>query len=124
MNVSGNFFSGLGVVPLLGRAFLPNEGEVAGSDPVAVLGYDFWKNKFGGDRSVIGRPLRLNGVPFTSHWCRSRIVPGPRSILPALGVHSAFDVGPDGTGEREDPLKDRGLHELSVKGRLRDGRHP
>ena len=41
--VTDNFFSVLGVRPLLGRAFIPEEGRVPGRDAVVVLGYDFWK---------------------------------------------------------------------------------
>ncbi len=120
MNVSGNFFSGLGVVPLLGRAFLPNEGEVAGSDPVAILGYDFWKSKLGGDPSVVGRPLRLNGVQFTIIGVAPKSFPGVDRFFPPSVFIPLSMWGPL-AGEREDPLKVRGLHQLSVKGRLRDG---
>jgi len=48
--VSGNFFSMLGLKPAVGRLFLPSEGEVLGQDPVIVLGYDYWMEKFNGDR--------------------------------------------------------------------------
>jgi len=63
--VSGNFFEGLGLKPAAGRLLLPSEGEVLGSDPVIVLGYDFWKERFNGDPSVVGRAATVNGHPFT-----------------------------------------------------------
>jgi hypothetical protein len=63
--VSGNFFQGLGLQPAVGRLLLPSEGEVLGSDPVVVLGYDFWKETFNGDESVVGRQATIDGHPFT-----------------------------------------------------------
>jgi predicted permease len=63
--VSGNFFSGLGLKPAVGRLFLPGEGEVVGSSPEIVLGYDYWKKKFNGDPNVVGRPVTVNGHATT-----------------------------------------------------------
>ena len=63
--VSGNFFEALGLKPAAGRLFLRSEGEVLGQDPVIVLSYDYWKQKFNGDPSVVGRPVTLDGHPFT-----------------------------------------------------------
>ena len=54
--VSGNFFDGLGLKPAAGRLILRSEGEVPGQDPVVVLDYGYWKDKFNGDLSVVGRP--------------------------------------------------------------------
>src|SRR5258706_5954671 len=62
--VSGNLFQAMGVVPVLGRAFRPDEDKVPGRDAVVVLGYDFWRDEFGSDRNVIGRILRINGADF------------------------------------------------------------
>jgi predicted permease len=63
--VSGNFFHVLGLKPAAGRLFLPSEGEVVGQDPVIVLSYDYWKEKFNADRAVVGRPVTVDGRPFT-----------------------------------------------------------
>lgn len=63
--VSGNYFSMLGVEPALGRLFLPGEGETPGKDPIIVLSHHYWQTKLGGDPSIIGKPLHLNGRPFT-----------------------------------------------------------
>jgi predicted permease len=63
--VSGNFFSTLGLKPAAGRLLLPSEGEVLGSDPVIVLQYDYWMDKFNGDPNVVGRPVTVDGHPFT-----------------------------------------------------------
>jgi predicted permease len=63
--VSGNFFGVLGLKPSAGRLFLPSEGEVIGQDPVIVLSYDYWKEKFNADPAVVGRPVTVDGRPFT-----------------------------------------------------------
>jgi predicted permease len=63
--VSGNYFQTLGIQPLLGRFFLPSEGETPGADPVIILSYSYWKQHFGGDPSVVGRHASLDGHPVT-----------------------------------------------------------
>jgi len=61
--VSYSLFSVLGVRPLLGRTFLPQEDQ-QGAGGVTILNYAFWKRRFGGDPSVIGRTLTLNARPY------------------------------------------------------------
>jgi predicted permease len=63
--VTGNYFSGLGLQPALGRLFLPAEGEAGGKDPYIVLGYDFWQKKFGGDPGVVGKQALIDGQEAT-----------------------------------------------------------
>ncbi len=58
---SANFFQVLGVRPLLGRGFVPEE-ERPGHNPTAILGEDLWRRRFGADPRILGRTLRLNGV--------------------------------------------------------------
>ena len=62
--VSGNYFDLLEVHPILGRGFLPEEDTTPNGHPVVVLGYHFWK-KIGGENSVIGSTVTLNGRAFT-----------------------------------------------------------
>ena len=63
--VTGNYFSALGVKPLLGRVLLPGEGERPGEELLVVLGYSFWQKRFGGDASVVGKRVLVNGKPAT-----------------------------------------------------------
>jgi predicted permease len=63
--VSANFFDVLGVVPALGRRFTAAEDLRGDSAPVAILGHQFWQNRFGADRGVVGTLVPINGVPFT-----------------------------------------------------------
>lgn len=67
VGVTGNFYSELGVTPSVGRSLLPADldpDSFTGA-PVAVLGHGFWQRRFGGDPAVIGRVVRVEGVPFT-----------------------------------------------------------
>jgi predicted permease len=63
--VSGNFFSVLGVKPVLGPGFLPEEDQVPLRTPVIVLSHAFWQNRLGSDIWIIGKTLVLNGRSFT-----------------------------------------------------------
>jgi predicted permease len=63
--VSGNYFSTLGVIPGLGRLIQPSEGQSPGADPVIVLGYSYWKRRFGGSPDVIGKRILVNGHAVT-----------------------------------------------------------
>ncbi len=60
--VSGNFYSGLGVIPAAGR-LIGADDDRAGSTPVAVLGYDYWKRRFASNPSAIGQTILVNNVP-------------------------------------------------------------
>ena len=62
--VTQQFFRTVGVMPALGRFFLPEEDETPNSVAVAVLGYELWQNRFGGERSILGESVQLNGRSF------------------------------------------------------------
>jgi putative ABC transport system permease protein len=61
---SANFFSLLGVEPLIGRTFQPGEDK-PGAPRVTVLTYGMWQRRFGGDKAILGQSLTLNGDPYT-----------------------------------------------------------
>ncbi len=61
--VTGNLFSMLGVTPIVGRDFLPEEDK-PGAEKVAVISASLWRQRFGGDPSVIGRDITLNYEPY------------------------------------------------------------
>jgi len=62
--VSANFFSVLGVDPVLGRTFQAGEDK-PGAAKTTILTYAFWQRRFGGDPSIIGRPLTINSESYT-----------------------------------------------------------
>lgn len=61
---SANFFSTLGVEPLIGRTFQPGEDK-AGAPRVVVLTYAMWQRRFGGDPGVLNQSVTINGDPYT-----------------------------------------------------------
>ena len=81
--VSGNFFSMLKVQAAVGRTFTQEDDQNPGESPFLVLGHGFWQSRFGGDKSIVGKMVKLNGNPFT--------VIG---VLPEKfkGVETFFDV--------------------------------
>lgn len=62
--ISADFFPALGLRPLLGRNFRPEE-DVPGAGPVAILGDGLWKRKFGSSPEILGRTITLNGKIYT-----------------------------------------------------------
>jgi len=63
--VSGNYFATLGVEPFLGRVISPPDDDPPSGNPVAVISYGYWKSRFGGDQSILGKRITLNNSPFT-----------------------------------------------------------
>ncbi len=63
--VSANYFDAIGVRPILGHGFEPDEDIGSNSHPVVVISYQLWRNRFKGDPQIIGKVQRLNNVPHT-----------------------------------------------------------
>jgi putative ABC transport system permease protein len=63
--VSPNYFALGGVTPALGELLKPGEGESKGTAPTVVLAYRYWQRRFGGNPSIVGQPITLNGQSFT-----------------------------------------------------------
>ncbi|HMF57157.1 MAG TPA: ABC transporter permease, partial [Pyrinomonadaceae bacterium] len=62
--VTANFFSLLGVSPALGRTFTAEEDR-PGANKVAIISHGLWQSRYGGERSVVGRDILLNGEKYT-----------------------------------------------------------
>ncbi|MGB7762869.1 MAG: ABC transporter permease [Bryobacteraceae bacterium] len=63
--VSGNYFQVLGIRPAIGRLFTGEDNRVPGGHPLAVLGYDLWRNHFGADPGVLGRTVLVDEQALT-----------------------------------------------------------
>ena len=116
--VSGNLFRVLGVEPVVGRGFRPDEDEAEGRDAVVVLGHDFWVSEFNRSPAVIGTHIRLSGVEFTVIGVAPEHFTGIDQYLrPSLFVPVAMSprVGQQNT------LHKREARWLFVKGRLKPG---
>jgi len=120
--VTDNFFSMLGVQPAAGRLIQPNEGRAPGDAPVVVLSYDYWRSRFNGDPSVVGRSVRLGSQPFTVIGVSSPSFHGVESLLrvsayvPAWMADAFMRFGPP-TAQ----FDDRSVGFFSVLGRLKPG---
>jgi predicted permease len=120
--VTDNYFSLLGVPPATGRLIQPNEGRTRGDAPVLVLTHEYWLARFGGDPSVIGRPVRLNGRPFTiigvtaQSFDKAHSLIHPSAFIP-LWMHDDVSNEP----ANQSILENRGQHQLWVLGRLNAG---
>ncbi len=63
--VSGSYFPVLGLTPAAGRLLTPADDQVPGASFVAVLSYQYWATQLGSDRGVVGKPIVINGHPYT-----------------------------------------------------------
>jgi predicted permease len=84
--VSGNLFEVLEARPALGRFFTMDEDRAPGANPVVVLSHAFWTRRFEADSSVVGRPIVLNGSPFTVLGVAAERFQGPFVLAPDLWV--------------------------------------
>ncbi len=108
-DVSPDFFDTIGIKPVLGRAFLPEEGE-PGHDQVVLLSDSVWRGQFGADPNIVGQTIRLDQKPFLVIG-----VMGPNATLP-----QAAEVWMPLALQAKD-WADHSTHELAVVARLRAG---
>ncbi|HEY4249031.1 MAG TPA: ABC transporter permease [Lacunisphaera sp.] len=94
LRIDTGLFTLLGIKPVLGRAFSPDE-EVPGKDHVIVLTHDNWVNRYNADPTVIGREIRMDGEPFTIVGVAARSV---ESFLTDIDFFMPYAVRPDETG--------------------------
>jgi putative ABC transport system permease protein len=91
--VESNFFDLLGIKPALGRLFGPDDARGESSASV-VLSYGYWQERFGGERSVLGRTIEVNGRPRTIIGVlpRDAGVLGPAFLGERLGVVTVIEL--------------------------------
>ncbi len=102
----------LGVQPVLGRTLVEDD-DLAGAEPVVVIGYDMWQRRFHGDRNVIGRTLRASGVETVIVGVMPEGFAFPTAA--SLWQPARLDMAGLARGEGR---------QFSVMGRLRDGVTP
>jgi predicted permease len=90
--VSGGYYTGLGVQPILGRA-ITDADDNAAAPPVVVLSHQYWQERFGGKPDVIGRQLKLNQTMFTIIGVTPPAFTGTLQVSdrPAITVPLAFE---------------------------------
>jgi predicted permease len=118
--VTGNFFTALDVKPYLGRFILASEGSATSLNPVIVLGYSYWKTRFGGDPSIVGKTVAFDGHPVTVIGVMPKefhglyFIADMQAYLP-LGMEQADSAYP------QDTPVNREVRNLFLYARLRPG---
>ena len=96
--VTANFFDALGVKPIMGRNFTPEENQ-KGKDDIVILTYDLWQRRLGADLNIIGKTITLDGVPCVVvgvmpekfNYPANAEVYGPIAITPKLAANRQFN---------------------------------
>lgn len=115
MRVSANYFSTMGVTPLLGRTFVADEDQ-PGKNNVVVLGEEVWLRRFGGDTNILGRTIFLEGQPVTVVGVMSKRLTHWR-LWGQIDVWKPMTCAPERRQER-------GSRSLNVVARLKPGVSP
>lgn len=121
--VSGNFFQALQVLPTFGRLFTASDETVPGANPVAVLSYGYWLQKFGANPSILNKPLTVNGIPLTvvgvapKGFYGIQIGSTPDLFIPVT-------MKPQMVPNAVQSIDDRTDHWLPIMGRLNPGMSP
>ena len=111
--VEPTFFGTLGVSPAMGRAF--DDADAApDTSQVVIISHDAWQHRFGGDRAILGRTIRLNSLPRTVVGV---LPPGFVSPVNASDFYMPMKLAP----LLENPVNARGSHFLEYVARLRPG---
>ena len=112
LGVSHDFFALLGVKPILGRAFLPSDDR-PGAEPFVILNEGLWRSRYGASDAILGRSIMLDGAAhqvvgvMPARTALSR-APAPQFWVPLAEVNPNF-------------RNERGVHNVYVIGRLKDG---
>lgn len=107
---TANYFATFGIAPLAGRAFTPDEDK-PGQAPVVVISERLWRTQLHSDPSIVGRPIRINGLPTTVVGIM------PKNFDPLLGNSELWI--PERFTQAQ--LADHDNHYLNVMGRLKAG---
>lgn len=120
-NTSAGYFAVVGVEPMIGRLFLPEE-YAPGKNQMVILGNAFWRSHYGGDRTIINQTITLDGRSFT---VTGVMPPGIYPVWPTTEGRISFDENhqqfwlPMAYNSRW--AANRTAHALGVVGRLKAG---
>lgn len=119
--VSGNYFAVLGVKPMLGRAFLPDEyGDIPNAYPVAVISNRLWRGRYNSNPLIVGKTIRVNQHELTVVGVAPPEFRGAVAGL-AFDLWVPFMMHPELQGVGEWMLRDRGTRQLICIARLKPG---
>ena len=118
--VSGSYFSVLGVTTAIGRPISPDDDRVPNGHPVVVLSYNYWQQRFGGDREILGKTISVNTHPYTIIGVAQQGFDGvvlgfsPKLFIPIMMESQILFT-------TQDMLKDRRSRWVNAFGRLKPG---
>ena len=121
--VSGNYFSGLGVPPAVGRLLGPDDDR-AGAPATVALSYAYWQRRFNGDSEAIGKSILINNLPFTiAGVCAPGFFGVDSQVNPSffLPIHAIPGFSPKPEEEARDRFLDQHFYWIEMMGRLRPG---
>jgi predicted permease len=119
--VTANYFDTLGIRPIMGRFFVPEEDRTPGAHAVVVIGYGMWQRRLGGTADVIGRTMRINGLVFTiagvapEGFKGVNAIFGPDIWIPAMMAEQILPA------QLRDALRERSEVVFHGAGRLKPG---
>jgi predicted permease len=121
---TGNYFSGLGLHPVVGRGFTAEEDRAKGASAVCVLNYNFWRRHFNGDPNIAGKTIRIDDHPFTIVGVAPHgfIGTGLFQFVPDVWIPATMQ--PVIAPQLGDFIDKRAFRVLAVRGRLKDGVTP
>lgn len=119
--VSPNFFSFLGIVPVVGRSFVPADAK-PGAAPVVLISHGLWLRRYGADPSIVGRTIQVNGKSSSVIGVlpASARLPGPGELGPLVLVPQRMDVFMTSRFTDQE-LRSEGEFDYGVIARLRPG---
>jgi predicted permease len=117
--VSGNYYTGLGVHPFLGRT-ITEEDDKAGSSPVVVLSHRYWQRRFGGDPTIVGTQININNIAFTIAGVTPPGFEGTMQVGSSQDVSIPIAWEPQVSAERS-RMQGTGTWWLRLMGRLKPG---
>jgi predicted permease len=120
--VSGGYYTGLRVQPVLGRA-ITDDDDKPGAEPVVVLSHQFWQERFSANPAVIGQPLRLNQQSFTIIGVTAPAFNGALQVgaRPAVTIPIACEPLLHGENSLLGTANKAGVWWLNLMGRLKPG---
>jgi predicted permease len=118
--VNGDYFPLIGLGARLGRLLGPEDDMTRGGHPVIVISYDYWRNAFSGDSTIVGKTVRLGGRPFTIVGVAPKTIEG---LLPGLkpAIYASIQMIDQLEPSTVDDLAQRGNHSYFARVRLADG---
>jgi len=115
---TANYFDVLGIRPVLGRTFLPEEGAPGAGAAVIVIGYAVWQNHFAGDPQIVGKTIQINRHPYSVIGVAPRDFTG---CAPGLRAELWIPLSMDRDVWGADRPARRGTFWLNVLGKLGPG---